>query len=663
LWSKYGKAAHLFLASGILCYSIVAALYFSKNKIQSYPAVTTISLSLEMLAQSIWGIPSLLIAILLILGTVLLYCRVRLKAQLLPALMRWGLPFLVFLYTIIPLRWAQRDLNRSLESFPSYTTFDSLLMLLGVTGTILCCLYCFEKLPHTIVGFVEKAAFNFYHFTERYFVGSLLILCLVTTGVISYLVLDHIPHVVDSIAQLFQAKIFTMGKITVPIPPHKEFFDYMFIINDRTWYSQYLPGHCLLLMLGLFVRAPWLIGPLLGTISLCIFYLLMKNLYRDTRLAYLGSTLFLFSPFFLFMSSSHMNHTSTLLCILLFLYSYQRTFSSNTSTWALIAGVSLGYAALIRPLTAAAIGIPFIYNLLMCAAIKKELKIKKVFIFFGAIALTAAVILLYNYLTNGNPFLFGYQQKHATLGFLGNAQEGPPHTLGGGVINTSNNLIGLNTFLFEWPLPSLIFIFILFIIPWKKNRWDYLFLSSSITLMIGYFFYYFQDYCFGPRFYYSLLPFMIILTTRGFFTLPQFLEHKQWNKRKVEVTLYVLLTLCFLYSFSVSLPRLVRKYSNDYWGVTSRIHTAVKEQGITDAIVFLDCWDAPDSTQPNLLYYGSGFQFNSPDLKDEVMYALDLKDKNGELMDAFPAKRYYRCTFLAEEKSTIGEIRLIELSR
>ena len=181
--------------------------------------------------------------------------------------------------------------------------------------------------------------------------------------------------------------------------------------------------------------------------------------------------------------------------------------------------------------------------------------------------------------------------------------------------------------------------------------------------MTGYFFYYFQDYCFGPRFYYSLLPFMIILTARGFFTLSEFLEHKQYNKRKVEATLYVLLVLCFLYTFSVSLPRLVKKYSNDYWGVTSRIHTAVTEKGITDAIVFLDCWDASDTTKPNLLYYGSGFQFNSPDLNDAVIYALDLKDKNRELMDAFPAKRYYRCTFLAEEKSTIGEITLTELSR
>ena len=651
------------MASGILCYSIAVALYFSKNKIQSYPAVTDLSLSLEMLAQSSGGIPWVFITILLILCTLLLYCRFTMKTQLLPALTRGGLPFLVFLYTIVPLRWAQRSLHRSLESFPSYTTFDSLLLLLGVAGTILCCLYCFEKLPHTVVAFTEKAAFHFYHFKERYFVGSLLILCLVTTGIISYVVLDHIPHVVDSIAQVFQAKIFRMGKLTVPLPPHKEFFDYMFIINDLTWYSQYPPGHCLVLMLGLFAGAPWLIGPLLGTISLFIFYLLIKSLYRDTRLAYLGTALFLFSPFFLFMSSSHMNHTSTLLCILLFIYSYQRTFSSDASTWALIAGVSLGYAATIRPLTAVAIGIPFIYNLLRCTVIKREINIKKALIFFGGIALMAAVLLLYNYLTNDNPFLFGYQKKHATLGFLGTAQEGPTHTLEGGVINTSNNLIGLNTFLFEWPLPSLIFIVILFTIPRRKNRWDYLFLSSSITLMIGYFFYYFQDYCFGPRFYYSLLPFMVILTARGFFTLSQFLEQKQYSKRNVEATLYVLLSLCFLYTFSVSLPRLVKKYSNDYWGVTSRIHTAVNGQGLTDAIVFLDCWDASDNTQPNRLYYGSGFQFNSPDLNDEVMYVLDLKDKNSELMDAFPAKRYYRCTFLAEEKSTIGEITLTELSR
>jgi hypothetical protein len=96
---------------------------------------------------------------------------------------------------------------------------------------------------------------------------------------------------------------------------------------------------------------------------------------------------------------------------------------------------------------------------------------------------------------------------------------------------------------------------------------------------------------------------------------------------------------------SFSFPSLIKKYSNDYWWVTDQIHEAVEKQKITNAIVFIDCWHPPDTTKPNLIYYGSGFQFNSPDLKDDVIYALDLKEKNSELMKLFPDREYYFVPF------------------
>jgi hypothetical protein len=138
---------------------------------------------------------------------------------------------------------------------------------------------------------------------------------------------------------------------------------------------------------------------------------------------------------------------------------------------------------------------------------------------------------------------------------------------------------------------------------------------------------------------------MIILTVRGFLSLPQWLERRGYNKRRTEATLYLTVALFFLYTFSVSFPSLVTKYSNDYWWVTDKIHKAVQEQGITNAIVFIDCWHPPDTPKPRLIYYGSGFQFNFPDLDDEVIYALDLKERNSELMEAYPSRRYYRSNF------------------
>jgi hypothetical protein len=94
---------------------------------------------------------------------------------------------------------------------------------------------------------------------------------------------------------------------------------------------------------------------------------------------------------------------------------------------------------------------------------------------------------------------------------------------------------------------------------------------------------------------------------------------------------------------SFTFPSLVKKYSNDYWWVTDKIHKEVIKQGITNAIIFIDVWHPPGITEPNHIPYGSGFQFNSPDLKDDVIYAMDLREKNSELMKGFPQRQYYLC--------------------
>jgi len=318
-------------------------------------------------------------------------------------------------------------------------------------------------------------------------------------------------------------------------------------------------------------------------------------------------------------------------------------FSSRSFLYALFAGLSLGFSINIRPLDAVAISAPFVCYALYCVCKKREVHIKQLIFFFFGASLMVCALLFYNKLTTGNPFIFGYQQKYQSLGFLGSVQFGKPHTLKGGIINTSNNLIGLNQYLFEWPLPSLIFSFIFFLIPARKNRWDYLFLISSIALIVGYAFYFYQDLCFGPRNLYSLVPFVVIFTVRGFLELPKWLEEKGFERRKVNATLYFLLFTCILYTVSFSIPALIKKYSNDYWWITDKIHKEVTKQGITNAIVFIDVWHPPGINQPNLIPYGSGFQFNSPDLSDDVIYAMDLREKNSALMKAFPQRNYYLC--------------------
>jgi hypothetical protein len=102
--------------------------------------------------------------------------------------------------------------------------------------------------------------------SPTFFVLSLSGAVLAVTNLISWLVFRHIPHVQDSVGQVFQGRIFASGRITLPARIDEFFSGYLQIINDGSkMYSQYPFGHSLLLALGTLVHAEWSINPLLGS--------------------------------------------------------------------------------------------------------------------------------------------------------------------------------------------------------------------------------------------------------------------------------------------------------------------------------------------------------------------------------------------------------------
>ena len=69
----------------------------------------------------------------------------------------------------------------------------------------------------------------------------------------------------DTVSYLFQAKLFSEGKLSVPAPPEHGFSSspHINVLNGK-WYSKYPFGNALMLMFGVFINAPWLI-PALAT--------------------------------------------------------------------------------------------------------------------------------------------------------------------------------------------------------------------------------------------------------------------------------------------------------------------------------------------------------------------------------------------------------------
>ncbi|MCX5886463.1 MAG: glycosyltransferase family 39 protein [Proteobacteria bacterium] len=489
---------------------------------------------------------------------------------------------------------------------------------------------------------------------QKYFLLLFSSLVFILANLFSWTVFEHIPHVQDEIAQLFQTKIFASGHVTAPLPPIADFFRYRFdnmIFSDR-WYSEYPPGHPFLLMIGVITEMPWIINPLLASLSCILLYNIILQSYGE-REARLSVILFSTSTFVLFMSASFMNHVSTLFFLLLFLYTLDKSQREEGNLYALAAGLSLGTMLNIRPPDALIIGMLYGFFFFVWSLSKK---IFRPFIYFScAVVMMGGILLLYNYVTNGDPLLFGYQvcwgDKHSFGFFSVPIMDRPPHTPLRGLMNTLSNLITLNENLFEWPFPSLIPL-IIFWTPFlfKKDRQDYVLLCGLLAAPVLYFFYFFQDLCLGPRFYYISLPFVLALTAKALFQIMEKIAFSRHCSERSVKNAFIGLLLCSLaFSGLVRLPQLSRFYSNSFWEVDDKLMKKTLQMGITNALIFQKSEDNPYQGM-NL---GSGFLYNSPGLNDSIVFARDLGKRNSELLPFSPGRNYY-----VSSKDERGEIRI-----
>ncbi|MBI2618875.1 MAG: glycosyltransferase family 39 protein [Ignavibacteriales bacterium] len=446
---------------------------------------------------------------------------------------------------------------------------------------------------------------------------------------ISLSVFDGVPHVQDSIAQFFQAKIFASGYLTAPAPPHPEFFEFLQIIIRDRWYSMYPPGHSLLLTVGVIAGIPWIVNPLFGTLTVVMLYLLGRELYGET-VGRLSALLGLCSPFLVFMSSEYMNHTPALFFFLLFLLFFARAFRTKRTRDGMLSGAALGMLCLIRPYSAAALALPFLVAgfLWLRRDLASLWRPSSAFVvsFAGFIVL----LLLYNELTNGHPFVFGFQVRwgeQVNPGF-GEVNAGQSHTPWRGFLQTLNNLIGLNKYLFEWPIPSLVFVLLLFFGN-RKSPWDILCVGALGSVAFAYFFYWFQDWCFGPRFLFEAGGLMILLTARGIEQLPSFFRESAFSARRIRMVSFATVAVLFLSGHAFNIPPHIRFYQNNYWGVDGEMAETAKKINDEKALVFVSS------------SYESVFFLNNPFLHG-VVYARDRGEENQRLIDRFPNVPVYR---------------------
>ena len=492
-------------------------------------------------------------------------------------------------------------------------------------------------------------------------IPGLVIVCalfvFLASGLLSLLVFQRSPHIHDEIAYLFQAKIFASGHLTAPSPCFREAFDFPHIICNGRWYSQYPPGYPLLLVPAMVAGTPWLLNPLLAALAIILFYLLGKEIYGE-RVGRLAALLGAASIWLVLMSATMMSHTSGMLFFALFLLFLFKSEKFPSILNGLVAGVGLGMAVLIRPYEAVLISLPFLvwYGIRFLKSPKMNWKNVAAFVVAGAVF--AAVFLLYNQATNGNPLKMGYVVKYGeahSVGFGKAGYTGSAHNPDSGFVQTGRNLYSLNRYLFGWPLTSLLFLLPLAfpagVFRKKERNSDLLLLAGIFSLLVGLFFYWGAYAFLGARFLFNAVPILILLSAAGFARAPVLLVRFFPKSRihKIEKWLFVMVTGFVVFAYAFTLPRWIQPpddkgffsvLSDNYAGTTPFLHETLRRLPLGKAIVVMKLLYLPQRYFPTG-GWGSGFMNNDPELAAPVIYAAHQGAEDIKFFDCFPDRNIY----------------------
>lgn len=409
---------------------------------------------------------------------------------------------------------------------------------------------------------------------------------------VSTLAFEHRPQLVDSVIQLFQAKIFAAGDVAAPAPPAPQFFvTQHMIVDDGRWYSQYPPGHSALLAMGVLAGAPWLVPIALSLAAAALLHGFARRAY-DAPTAGVTLLLTVLAPFFFFMGASFMSHVSSLAAVCGFLYCYARWEAAGRLGSLAAAGAVLGAAFLSRPVEALAIGA--VFGAALAADCVRSRRWLPIAAFGAAFLAVASIYLAFNAATTGHALRPGYIELWGSSHGLG-FHEGPwgePHTPAAGLRNALLDLSLLGVFLFEWPIPALWPLGVALAAGWLTRRWDVLLVAAFLAVPAANVFYWHRDTFLGPRFVHVTVAFLLPLTARALVEGARRLRGRSWMPGGFPTVdlrswAYLTLLLAGLYAVAYGIPARFLIYRTSMGSMKLDLVEAAHAAGIERGLVFV----------------------------------------------------------------------------
>lgn len=299
------------------------------------------------------------------------------------------------------------------------------------------------------------------------------------------------PLLIDEIVYVLQARDYANGSLTHLTRLPREFFAIMHEVDfGARSYGQYPAGGPAMLVPGVWLGAEWLVGPVVGGLSVLCFAWVLPAWVPEWSRAVRRATVLLFAlaPFGAFMFGSHMNHATTLFWLLVAVLGLSRARVEGSSPWwGLLTGLGLGIAATIRPLDAATFALPA-GAWLGWRARRGGVPLAQWLLSGVGVALPVTALMVVNAQTTGHPLRFDYDvlwgAGHA-LGFH-DAAWGAVHTPARGVELISLYLTRLSSYLFETPFPALLLPAVGLWFARSLRAMDRYLLVSAGLVIVGY---------------------------------------------------------------------------------------------------------------------------------------------------------------------------------
>jgi hypothetical protein len=249
------------------------------------------------------------------------------------------------------------------------------------------------------------------------------------------LLLAGMPLTDDEGVYRFAAQILAQGRLYLPTDPDADFLSHGFVIDDGRTFTQYFLGWPALMLPALRLGLEGYANAFYFALAMPAVFLALRRL-AGSFWARLGLLLALASPMLLISAGTLLSHTSCFAALAWCLYFSLRS-SENGSHWAWHSAFALAFSAafFIRPMTAAALGLP----LLVCWARQWPFRPDKGRILL-AMALpagaAAALFLAVNTLQNGGPFITAYDSYSS---FMARGRAAGPSNQELGLVSASHS--------------------------------------------------------------------------------------------------------------------------------------------------------------------------------------------------------------------------------